>query len=49
MRAVVVAAAEAVTAVADAATKPVHVETEHVVRAGVRHEGALRPSSLPRQ
>jgi len=36
VRAVVVVAAEVVTAVADAATKPYHLETEHVVRAGAR-------------
>ena len=49
MRAVVVAAAEVVTAVADDATRPDHLEADHVVRAGARREGALRPSSLPRQ
>jgi len=33
---VVVVAAEVVTAVADAATKPAHPEAEHVARAGAR-------------
>ena len=48
MRAVVVAAAEVATA-ADAATKPDRLATKHAGRAGARHEGALRPSSFPRQ
>ena len=43
-----VAAAGLVTAVADAATKPDSLETEHIVRAEARPEGGLRPSSLPR-
>ncbi len=49
MRAVVVAAAEVVTAAADAATKLDRLETKHAVRAGARREGALRPSSFTRQ
>lgn len=46
----VVAAAEVATAAAaDAATKPDRLATKHAVGAGARHEGALRPTSLPRQ
>jgi hypothetical protein len=48
VRAVVVAA-EVVTVVADAATRPDRFEARHVVVAGARRYGALRPFSLPRQ